>query len=585
MHLYKVRVSGTILKRIVTLLCATLFFCSHALAGNMKSLVIFARQPETEFTTEQQHWQDLASRAQEYFRDQLAGELSVEFCMGPVVSLKKSYNNSSVQAAVLEAVKLASSIIDLSEFDADQDKLIDNVTVIFSGEEIWPQNSNCNSIASFAGKQLCNFTALSEYFQQEPLSLGIFCHEFCHALGLPDLYDTDEEGSKGKSESLWGSLDLMDMGDRNNSANTPAGLSAIELDLLGIGSRDTISIGEHSLEPLGSSHNYMVLPCMGKDEYFLLECRAAIGWDQFIGGEGLLLYHIDKSSNLAGFSTMFGRELTAYERWTLNPAQVNCNPLHQCADLMEANPDAQTVADVFYRSGSIGAGSPTALRSWDGAPYELAITGIEIDGQGVAHFSVIRPIEILRIDTYQTACLLQWKADESLRESIQGCSIKWSRAGKLLGSAECSMGSDGIFSILIEGLEPSTSYLEMAYYNIEIALQCNDAVYCAGSTIATEFFDQRNNRPYIPLRNIERSADGKFIAGTSIPLIVYNATDAVSIEWSFDGMPIKESRTRQDSSFIVEQSGTLRASVEWPDGTVSVITKKINVAEEEAPEQ
>jgi len=55
---------------------------------------------------------------------------------------------------------------------------------------------------------------------------------------------------------------------------------------------------------------------------------------------------------------------------------------------------------------------------------------------------------------------------------------------------------------------------------------------------------------------------------------IYNAEDAVSVDWYFDGEPIKRG---SDGYWHLESSGTLRADIHYKDGSVEIITKKIVV--------
>ena len=52
---------------------------------------------------------------------------------------------------------------------------------------------------------------------------GFFCHEFGHLLGLPDLYDTNEENGTDSGVGHWC---LMARGGWGGQEATPSGLSA-----------------------------------------------------------------------------------------------------------------------------------------------------------------------------------------------------------------------------------------------------------------------------------------------------------------------------------------------------------------------
>lgn len=567
-------IPSIIRKLSATVFSAAALLC-NSVAEEYKSIVIFAQMPGSEFSTSDEYWANLLAGATTYFQDQFGEGNSFSFVAGPKVTLTKDYSDANVQQAAIEAVRLTNPSVDFVQYDLNHDRLVDNVTIIFSGSAIWPQNNICNQAVGLDGKQFGNYSALSEYFNGEPTRLGIFCHEYGHAIGLPDLYDIDEDGSLGLADALWGSLALMDRGDRNNGCMTPSGLSAVEHDILGIGVRDTLKAGQWQLSPIGTSHNYAVIPTGNSDEYFLLECRSASGWDEYIGGEGLLLYHIDRSANPAGYSTRFGRDLSARERWTLSPSQINCNPFHQCADLMEADSDAKSVEQVFFRSGGISSDTPTALRAWDGSPCELAIKDIQRQEDGSVSFNVIKPIEVNATESYQTCIRISWTLDASVMAGMNSCTVSWSRDGEELGRTDCAAADDGSYAIMISGLEPTQSYLNPSIYKVEIKVSCGDMNYSLERNLATEIFDQRNNRPFMALRNIPRNADGSVAPGTRIPLILNNIPASANVSWFFDEEQITPG---QEGTFQAEQSGKLRACIELEDGSTTVITKVINVS-------
>ena len=139
------------------------------------------------------------------------------------------------------------------------------------------------------------------------IQIGVFCHEFGHAFGLPDLYDTD-----GSSEGIghWG---LMAAGNWNSPA-LPAHMSPWSKTELGwiiptevTPSGNITDLHQLPLEAAQSlpnvEFNASVLKVYATatpgSEYFLIENRQALGFDGALHGSGLLIWHIDdaKSNN------------------------------------------------------------------------------------------------------------------------------------------------------------------------------------------------------------------------------------------------------------------------------------------------
>ena len=139
----------------------------------------------------------------------------------------------------------------------------------------------------------------------ELIEIGVFSHEFGHALGLPDLYDTD-----GSSDGI-GNWCLMSGGSWT-SPSSPAHMSAWCKEMMGWvvpfipdSNTDEILIPpvlvsgfvlklwtDGQLNPYESGYSH------GQDvgrEYFLIENRQVLGSDQSLVGTGLMVYHVDNS--------------------------------------------------------------------------------------------------------------------------------------------------------------------------------------------------------------------------------------------------------------------------------------------------
>lgn len=121
------------------------------------------------------------------------------------------------------------------------------------------------------------------------IEMGVFCHEFGHALGFPDLYDTDNS-----SEGL-GHHCLMAAGNWS-SPSSPAHLSAwcrIELGWV----TPTVMVGTFPNHPMPAIETTPYAVKIINDpfgsEYLLLENRQPIGFDQDIEDCGIAIWHID----------------------------------------------------------------------------------------------------------------------------------------------------------------------------------------------------------------------------------------------------------------------------------------------------
>jgi M6 family metalloprotease-like protein len=125
--------------------------------------------------------------------------------------------------------------------------------------------------------------------------IGVFTHELGHAFGLPDLYDTNG-GHSGA-----GTWDLMSSGSwgcADTNPERPCHMGA--WTKLALGWVDVVTIppdtdlGTVRLPPVETSDTIFRFDAQdGSGEYYLLENRQRIGYDQDLREEGLLIWQID----------------------------------------------------------------------------------------------------------------------------------------------------------------------------------------------------------------------------------------------------------------------------------------------------
>ena len=535
-----------------------------------------------------------------YFTDQFQGKCEFNFDIGPLVTLGKPFEyygrnvngaDANAAEAVAEACRLAARQgVDFSKYDDDGDGTVDNVFVFTAGKDeadgggdnaLWSNSWSLEKAGislTLNGKKINRYAMCSELGRGKDgkfhfAGIGMFCHEFGHVLGLVDLYNTEVRATEIRKGYLWGTTSLMDNGCRNNEGRTPPNLNAIERDMLGIGNPETLAEGHYILEPIHENGRYLRFDTANEGEYFLVECRSQAGWDMYIGGKGLAIYHIDKSSAKTGHSKKYERVATAAERWMSN--EVNCNPDHECADMMEALAEAVDASQVFYpygKNNEFSAESVPAFRLWDGTAAPLAIKDIMIAGNNV-EFNVVRnpgttvPEALeLRSQVFQDVAILQWKA-ETNGASIPA-KVVWGPADAEGIEENVYPYDAGEYALRIEGLKPSTTYTVKIQYETESG---------TGKEITVKVVTKRvynDGYPFIYLKDIERNTDHSFKAGTMIPLIVYNLSNARGVEWLMDG---KEIVPGKDGYFRVDRSCVISAHVTYIDGSTDIIEKKMVV--------
>jgi M6 family metalloprotease-like protein len=130
------------------------------------------------------------------------------------------------------------------------------------------------------------------------IEIGVFCHEFGHAFGLPDLYDTqtNSSGCTGDFSEGIGHWGLMGAGNWNSPTH-PSHMSAWSKTELGWIIPGVVAFDLPNWPILSSD----VTPTAFKmwtggtpgDEYFLVEYRSGVGFDDQIHAPGILVWHVD----------------------------------------------------------------------------------------------------------------------------------------------------------------------------------------------------------------------------------------------------------------------------------------------------
>lgn len=551
---------------------------------------------------------DAAGCAKEYFEAQFGDSVDFEFFVSDIVTLSQDLayygGNTSVakgvegdkapEEMVMEACRLVDPQVDFSLYDDDGDGEVDNVFVFFAGGDeaegagddciwshAWYIKDGAGRNLVLDGKTINRYACTSELtlyrdaagkVRQRLAGIGSFCHEYSHTFDLPDMYDTDYESSGGHAEALWVSTSLMDGGNYNNLGSVPPNFNAVERELLGLSEPVVIEqSGVYTLEPVNKGGQCYRINTEEDDEYYLLECRAATGWDAYIGGKGLLLYHIDRTQRSSGYSDSYGKDITADMRWTLYN-EVNCRPDHQCADLIEALPGATNVRNVFYPAYGVTDINEESFTSWSGEVGRFAITGIRMEGENVV-FNVIGgeeeapPLPVsIGCEKFQDAAIISF---ESNRIYNGEATISWGVTGKDVQTLNVAPYEPGKYAIVLDGLTPRTSY------TVTISFVLNGV---AGKEGAVSFMTNSDNGgyPYIYLKNVQRNPDGTFPMGSRLPLRIYNAIGARDILWTFNGGWICPDKS---GYYKVRGDGVLKAVISWEDGSKDVLVKEIKISE------
>ena len=343
----------------------------HVAEGRKHFLVILVEFADVEFTTSQDPQAAFTAMlnehgysgnggtgsARDFYYDNSHGYFEPIFDVYGPVQLEKNCSHyggnnfagsdNAPEEAVAEGCRALDSEVDFSRYDNDGDGIVDLVFMYYAGygeadggasSTIWPHQWSLSSAGinlSLDGVKVENYACTNERvgygsMQGKMCGIGTACHEFAHAMGLPDFYDTDYD-TNGIAAGLF-SFSTMDSGPYNNEGRTPPYFNIEERIMLGwlddTARKPFPKAGVYTLPTVDENVAYMT-PTENEGEYFLYECRGSNGWDAALPAHGLIVYHVDKSDNRVSVS-WYTR--TAEYLWTYwhNNNYINGNGSHPC---------------------------------------------------------------------------------------------------------------------------------------------------------------------------------------------------------------------------------------------------------------
>ena len=313
--------------------------------GSPKVLVILAEFQDTTFTiqdtkeiftnylTNEGHFSDTRYGQNQnykgvlgYFKDCSYGKFTPEFnVVGPVkLPREQTYygeGDDNIEALMEDACNAIDNIVNFADYDANNDGMVDLVYVIYAGysanyngnkeTDIWPKSGIVNISNTYDGKSIHRYGVSNELAGDENKTkgkekingIGLFCHEFSHTLGLPDIYALDEEAKNQNDQGMefW---DLMDGGTEVRDGRVPTSYLAWEREVMGWMKIDELK-NDSSIKNLKSIDNggraYKIVNPNDSNEYIVLQSIQKglwyQGWRDGTYGKGLLAYRISYPSN------------------------------------------------------------------------------------------------------------------------------------------------------------------------------------------------------------------------------------------------------------------------------------------------
>ena len=572
------------------------FFLATKASINVRTIVIPVQFQDRKFTIptprstiynlfNQQYYSDNGATGSvlDWFRDNLGSSSSFNFEVCDVVTLPNTMawyganldgvTDKNIKQLVAHACAAADAAgVDFTRYDFDGDGVVDNVFLFFAGHNeaegggdntLWPQSWNIADLGlSIDGMKISNFSLYSEYTGPSGYQfagIGTICHEYCHFLGLPDLYDVND-AAEGAGPGLQGSLSVMDRGNYNNDGRTPPYLTVFERQLIGLVRTTTLrNEQELRVEPVQYAATAYLLPTGNTGEDFWLEYRDGAKWDAHIGGTGLVVYHIDKSNNAAG-------SMTARMRWTTN--SVNGCAAHPCARFVSSTGgEATDVADAFFPGKknvqTIHSSYLFPLRAWSGKGVGLGLTDITRTPDGISCQLVFDESWDLPVMTGysiipgQTSAELNWECDKT---SFGQWNLRW---GAVNGISSQTVVIGNKTQYIFEDLLPGETYYCELYYS----------QWTVTGRVYRLEFQALNRLSDYPLIG---AMDRTWHKGEQIRLFLLNQLeDGASVSWAVDSQPVS------DEVYTFARSGAhkISATIVYADGARETLTKILEVKE------
>ena len=307
--------------------------------GSPKALVILAEFQDTTFTiqdtkdvftnyhfTEKHYDQNQNYKGvRGYFKDCSYGKFTPTFnVVGPVkLPKEQTYygaGSDNIKALIEDACSAVDGMVNFADYDANNDGIVDLVYVIYAGHsaniggnkttDIWPKSGTVTISKKLDGKSIRRYGVSNELAGLENKTkdketingIGLFCHEFSHTLGLPDIYayNTNAENQDNQGMEFW---DIMDGGTGIRGGRVPASYLAWEREVMGWMNIDELK-NDITINNLKSIDNggkaYKIVNPKNSNEYIVLQSIQKGPWNQGWGdgtyGKGLFAYRISYPS-------------------------------------------------------------------------------------------------------------------------------------------------------------------------------------------------------------------------------------------------------------------------------------------------
>lgn len=395
-----------------------------------------------------------------------------------------SYGNDvRPRELVTEAVNFADPTVNFANYDNDGNGSVDGVYIIYAGygEEagggadcIWAHAWSIPTVTK-DGKTISSYSCSAELRGSSGTtitSIGVICHEFGHVLGAPDYYDTNY--STGGSFEGTGQWDMMASGSWNNNGVTPAHHNAYtKVKVYGWATATVLSSAASvSVAHAEENASFYQINSTTSGEYWIMENRQKVGFDAYIPGNGLMIYHVH--STIASASSSNNINATYPQKMYPVCASATTNPGTTASSYGSINSAGCPFPGSSSKTSFTDATTPN-MKSWAGANTSKPITNIAQNATTkVVTFSFMGGGTTVTVPTVSTTSASSITAssavsggnitsDGGASVTARGICYSTSQNPTTSNNTVSSGSGTGTFSASMTGLSASTTYYVRAY--------------------------------------------------------------------------------------------------------------------------
>jgi M6 family metalloprotease-like protein len=332
------------------------------------------------------------------------------------------------------------------------------------------------------------------------IEIGVFCHEFGHAFGLPDLYDTDTSDGNSEGIGWWG---LMGAGNWNTPQH-PAHMSAWSKAELGWLTPAVVAFDLYGFPVVSSS----ITPTAFKlwkngtpgTEYFLVENRTQDGSDIDLLQPGLLVWHIDDAL------TTNANE--AHKMIDLECADQTGSDHTANADGLDSMANRGDTGDPFCDGDIFSGATNPSSKAYNGTATSVVVSGID----GCGSRELVADLLVGQTEAGENLCMRDCGGDACAEPSP--CDKFWASPEIYIDNNE-----DGIIDPPADGID---NKLFSRVRNVGSA----DA-----SNVNVDFYYAD------PAMGLLYPSSATFIDADNIPIIGAGASEVAGILWTIPVPP------------------------------------------------